>query len=50
MRHTFKLLHEKGSCDQESVVDKRNKVATWNGGRDIEFIKGSEKCGRNKDQ
>ena len=28
--NNFKSQHEKGSCDQESVVDKRNEVATPN--------------------
>ena len=28
--YNFKSQHEKGSCDQELVVDKRNEVATSN--------------------
>ena len=28
--NNFKSQHEKGSCDQESIVDKRNEVATPN--------------------
>ena len=27
-RNNFKSQHEKGSCDQESMADKRNGVAT----------------------
>ena len=29
-KNNFKSQHEKGSCDQESVADKRNEVATSN--------------------